>query len=70
LTTLDCVCLMYADMLRVIGSVCPALKDVVFWEESPDWRLKERASPEEIETILNGWPKVTFIIYSLSNNLF
>ena len=60
------------DMLRIIASSCPFLKEVVFIESVSEWtwnstervwepsgkRFKKDVSEKDLISVFSGWPKV------------
>lgn len=69
LTRIDAVNVYYKKMLTAVGALCPLLKEVVFCSKTLEWN-DEVLEPitfdstvsrtEDLESILRGWPKVTF----------
>lgn len=61
LTKLECVSAVHVEMIPIIGSVCPLLKDVQFTQNWPNSRrLYEEPTAEEVGASLKDWPKVRF----------
>lgn len=67
ITKLDWVNVLDGAMLQAIGSLCPSLKEIKFHEEESYFssypihylaqleQLPNKASIDELETILKGW---------------
>ena len=47
------------ESVRAVGTLCPHLKDIGFFENSRG----PYTFPDEIDPILNGWSKVLKIFY-------
>lgn len=74
---MDFVNVTCEKMLRAVGAMCPSLKEVVFCRETFDSELSYKLglpvepdgplSPDNLESILNEWPKVRviFVLYYL-----
>lgn len=70
LTRIDAVNVYYMEMLNAVGALCPLLKEVIFCSETLEYdeenelepiTFDSTVSPEDLETILRGWPKVDLI---------
>ena len=69
MTTIGAINTLDKDMLQAVGYFCPLMKDVLFKNPytSNNDLPKDFLSPDGLEAVLSGWPKVylSFLFNSL-----
>lgn len=81
MTHLEFVTLLHPDELQIIGTMCPSLKEVTFGQEETKYKEGDDysegdtfppemlISPENLETVLQKWPKVCQLLHRFTSSL-